>query len=307
MIQLKKMTLENFCGYKKPFEIDFTDGDNIKRWTMLYGPNGIGKSNFLEAVRLLTYPTVIRGRPDLELFFKRLTYDKDYQVGYEKFNTNKNNLKMHAVFSTSDGDKEIEIKHDWTKKGSGLIKDDLKTTESLSFYLDADNPMNMHRFQLKSEYKESFLDFANAVYGLRCEIPESDNVIVKEYNSTTGKKTEFYTDFVIIKYDGTRVHFKKMSDGERKIATMLRTLFHRLKGSEQDTDRVKPHILLIDNVELHVYWKRHMVLLQKLEEHFPNCQIIATTHSPIIINELDQKYLLDLEKYMGAEHYGPNR
>ena len=35
--------------------------------------------------------------------------------------------------------------------------------------------------------------------------------------------------------------------------------------------------------------------INKLEEYFPDRQFISTTHSPIIINEMDDKYLLDLE------------
>jgi predicted ATP-dependent endonuclease of OLD family len=41
-----------------------------------------------------------------------------------------------------------------------------------------------------------------------------------------------------------------------------------------------------------------MLLLKKLEEHFPDRQIIATTHSPVIVSEMDDKYLCDLETFI---------
>jgi predicted ATP-binding protein involved in virulence len=41
-----------------------------------------------------------------------------------------------------------------------------------------------------------------------------------------------------------------------------------------------------------------MKLIQKMDEFFPKEQIIATTHSPIIINEMDKKYLCDLRQYI---------
>ena len=74
---------------------------------------------------------------------------------------------------------------------------------------------------------------------------------------------------------------------------MLRTLFN------QGYDNKNAGILLIDNIEMHIYFKRHMKLIEKLEEHFPDRQIIATTHSPVITSEMDEKYLCDLEDFIG--------
>ena len=288
MIKLKRLKLVNYCGYRT-FDMDLTDGDGVKKWTMLFGPNGCGKSNFLEAVRLLSYPSIIRGRPDLTMFFRKMTYHPDYQPGLEGFDKSTTEMKMLGIFETDEGDKEVEIKNDWTLEGSGLTKDEVGNTSPLSFYLDADNPMNMQKFQLNAKYKEQFLDFAKAVYGFECRIPDDKTNIAKELNPETGEWTTFYLDFVITKFGNTKVHFKRMSAGEKKIATMLRTLFNRV------FDNKDLGIILIDNVELHVYFRRHMTLIKKLEEYFPDRQFIATTHSPIIINEMDSKYLLDLE------------
>ena len=38
-----------------------------------------------------------------------------------------------------------------------------------------------------------------------------------------------------------------------------------------------------------------MKLIEKMEEYFPDKQFIATTHSPVIINEMNKKYLIDME------------
>ena len=55
MIKLKKIKLINYCGYKD-FELDLTDGDGVKKWLMMYGPNGSFKSTLLRAVELLSNP-----------------------------------------------------------------------------------------------------------------------------------------------------------------------------------------------------------------------------------------------------------
>jgi predicted ATP-binding protein involved in virulence len=52
---------------------------------------------------------------------------------------------------------------------------------------------------------------------------------------------------------------------------------------------------------MHIYWKRHMLLIEKMEEYFPDKQIIATTHSPILIQNMKKKYLYDLEDLLVDE------
>jgi len=42
------------------------------------------------------------------------------------------------------------------------------------------------------------------------------------------------------------------------------------------------------------------VRIEKLEKYFGDKQIIATTHSPIIIQNMDKKYLYDLEDLVGV-------
>ena len=189
LVKLKRLKLVNYCGYRT-FDLDLTDGDSIKKWTMLYGGNGCGKSNFLEAVRLLSYPTSIRGRPDLTLFFRKLTYHPDYQPGCEGFDISRTEMRMFAVFDTPDGDKEVEIKNDWTLRGSGLTKDEIGQTKPLTMYVDADNPMNMQKFQLNAKYKEQFLDFASAVYGFEVPTPACCNDD-RNFNSTTLEQKRF--------------------------------------------------------------------------------------------------------------------
>ena len=106
MINLKELELINFCGYKS-FKINLSDGKDINKWVALYGPNGIGKSNFLEAIRLLSFPWRLKGRKDCILFFRRLTYHTNYLPNYEGFSKDRTNLYMRATFSTDAGDKDL--------------------------------------------------------------------------------------------------------------------------------------------------------------------------------------------------------
>lgn len=286
MIKLKKIKLINFCGYKN-FELDLED-NNIDKWLILFGTNGCGKSNLLSAIQYLSYPWSLSSRPDCTMFFRKLTFHKDYLPGLEVYEKNKNDMHIEAVFNIDGKNEKVVIKNNWIPEESGVVINELDRVKPISVYIDADHPINMQKFQLKSKYKDEFLDFAENVYGFKCEMPRYS--LVEEYDSTEEEYLHFYTDFIITKFNDVKVHFKRMSDGEKKIATMLRILFNNCYKQEG-------RILLIDNIEMHIYFLRHMKLIEKLNEYFSNHQIIATTHSSVIINEFDKNNLLDLEKF----------
>jgi len=194
---------------------------------------------------------------------------------------------MGAVFHTDDGDKRVVLENNWDDK-VGLTVDEMPVDIiSASTFIDADKPNNMFSFQIYAEDREKFLDIAKVVYGFECELPKES--MVSEFDPQAGKRVVFYNDFVITKYGRDTVHYKSFSDGEKKIATLLSTMFKKFRDAD---------ILLVDNIEMHIYFKRHMALLKKIEELFPNTQIIATTHSSIIVGQMDQKYLVDLEQYV---------
>ncbi|MFW6009235.1 MAG: hypothetical protein ACOCP8_08240 [archaeon] len=297
MIRLREIKLKNYCGYKD-FKKEF---DINNPWIIMYGPNGIGKSNLLNAIEILSHPWKYRHRLN-DIFFRRLTYNKDYNPNYEGFHNNMNNLYMEAIFMVNNEEKQVIIKNFWKKikqyssiyerevdtivqdeKKSGIIKDEL--TENVSNYINADNQIDTQKFQLKASYKDKFLEMAKIIYGFDCYFPDYAFVKEKAGNENLG----FYTDFILQKF-GTKVHFKKFSAGEKKIATMLRKLFNDIY------DYDLKNILLIDNIAMHVYYNRHLKMLEKIHEFFPDNQIITTTHSPEIIKNTSKKFLIDMKK-----------
>jgi len=286
MIKLKKIKLINYCGYRD-FELDLTSGEEVNRWAMFYGPNGSFKSTFLRAVELLSSPRILRGRLDNNLFMRRLTYHPNYQPSYVGFDKNKTNLFMEGIFQTDDGEKRVVLENNWDDK-TGLTVDELpKEILSAASFIDADNPNSMFSFQINEEYKDKFLEIVESVYNLKCYLPKES--CVSEYDTEQEKRINFFTDFVITKYGNTLVHYKSFSDGEKKIATLISSLFKKSKEAD---------ILLVDNFFMHIYFKRHMALISKIEEFFPSNQIIATTHSSVVVNEMNKKYLIDMEEYM---------
>lgn len=296
MIKLKRIKLKNYCGYRD-FELDLTDGDNVKRWAMFFGPNGTFKSTFLRAVELLVNPSFFTQKKNL-MTFRKLKHHHDYHAGSEPMYTDINDLLMEGVFLV-DGEEKRVVLEDNIKgvifagravdkeKGeiSGIKINELPLSEQGLIFIDADNRNMMNKFQIIADLQEPFCDFAKAVYGLNCYCPST--AVVFDHG------IEYRTDFVIEKKGGIKIHYKRFSDGEKKIATLVSSLFKR--AYKDSPDKENKSIIAVDNVALHIYWKRHMTLIRKMEEYFPDKQFIATTHSPIIIKEMNKKYLIDME------------
>lgn len=100
--------------------------------------------------------------------------------------------------------------------------------------------------------------------------------------------------------DGIGMNVAQLSDGEKCTMVLFGDLARRLAIANPNL--VDPllgeGVVLIDEVELHMHpsWQRKV--LKKLRTTFPNMQFIITTHSPIILSEVDANYKF---YYMQAE------
>ena len=95
---------------------------------------------------------------------------------------------------------------------------------------------------------------------------------------------------LIIEKEGTTLDIRQLSDGERGIFTLVLDLAKRLsQANPQLNDPVKDGsaIVLIDEIDLHLHPKWQRTVIEKLTKTFPNCQFIATTHSPQIISAVE--------------------
>ena len=63
-------------------------------------------------------------------------------------------------------------------------------------------------------------------------------------------------------------------------------------------DQLSPggQLLLIDEIETHLHLELQKKILSFLTTLFPNIQFIVSTHSPFILNSLENAVIYDLEK-----------
>lgn len=95
-----------------------------------------------------------------------------------------------------------------------------------------------------------------------------------------------------VEKNGISLNVSQLSDGEKCTMAMFGDLARRLSIANPllDNPLLGEGVVLIDEIELHMHpsWQRNV--LKRLRETFPNIQFIITTHSPIVLSEVDDDY-----------------
>ncbi|KAB8142299.1 AAA family ATPase [Chloroflexia bacterium SDU3-3] len=98
----------------------------------------------------------------------------------------------------------------------------------------------------------------------------------------------------------------QLSDGERGMLSLVLDVARRLSLANPtlaDPLREGQAVILIDEIDLHLHprWQRSVV--GRLAATFPQCQFIATTHSPFVIQSLKPGQLINLDPESDEEGY----
>ncbi len=158
---------------------------------------------------------------------------------------------------------------------------DLKIQEALA--------RNENKIQEADEIKDWFINFNTLLKRLF-----EDESVILEFN---------YKDysFTICQSD-KKFGFNELSDGYSAIIDIVADLIIKMQGQNSLT-RIyeKQGIVLIDEIETHLHLKLQRVILPMLTGIFPNIQLIVTTHSPFVLNSLENVIAYDLERKIRLE------
>lgn len=108
--------------------------------------------------------------------------------------------------------------------------------------------------------------------------------------------------------EGTVVPFTSLSDGYRNVIKIILDIATRMciLNPYQKGNALKntPGIVVIDEIDLslHPTWQRKIIGI--LKELFPKIQFICATHSPFIIQSLEEGELITLDQTLDSEYSG---
>ncbi len=112
---------------------------------------------------------------------------------------------------------------------------------------------------------------------------------------------------LVVDKEGSTLDLRQLSAGERgMLALVLELAQHLFRANPGLSDPVREGhaVVLIDELELHLHPKRQRTIVRELTETFPNCQFIATTHSPQVVSSVKPEQVLLLQ---GGEVTRPQR
>ena len=95
-----------------------------------------------------------------------------------------------------------------------------------------------------------------------------------------------------------------LSDGFKSIFVIITAIILRLALASEDEEEnedgtaelfyEKEAIILIDEIDCHIHPKWQKNILPAFRQLFPNCQFIITTHSPFILQSLNEYEIIKL-------------
>lgn len=313
---LKEIKLKNFkclSDISLSFE---KDKKSNRKWTLILGENGTGKSNILKAIALVTSGSNALGE---------LLGNVDSWIKFGK-----NNCSIAAVIETKKGEeRNISLKFE---RGDNLSKVISKNRESLLLIDSAIENANRNYFivgygasrRLSNEVFSNFEKSRNArsmnvrnlfdnsstlnpltawIIELDYRSGEEGINLVKEalqdflpgiiFHSIDKEKKQVMFETV----DGL-ISLDQLSDGYQNMAAWIGDLLFRI--TEAFRSYSKPlesrGLLLIDELDLHLHPKWQRKLLDFIGNKLPNFQVVATTHSPLTAQQADTGELFALKR-----------
>ena len=106
------------------------------------------------------------------------------------------------------------------------------------------------------------------------------------------------TPRIMIKRRIGTLSLKQLSDGEQRLFSLFVDIARQLSiNRPSDAFGEGEAIILIDEIDVHLHPKWQRRIVPALEDLFPNCQFIATTHSPFVIQAAGRQRITFIEPH----------
>lgn len=317
-MEIKSLTLTQFRAFEQA-TFEFQPGMNL-----LVGINGVGKSSVLDALRIalsrvlpqftayqdrrinFEVDDIMTGRDQLAIELKFQTFDTPFICNVTRGKSHKVELKpnnQNILTPLKNADEQPLVVYFSTRR-SVPIEKVLNEKSSTGNHSAAFAEALIHRMLRLREFAEWWL-VQDALLGedgtlAQQRLQVMTNVVTRFLDWCTNLRAvaEPKTTLLLDK-DGETIDVKQLSDGERGLLALVLDLARRLcQANPNLKDPVEngKAIVLIDEIDLHLHPRWQRTIVDQLTQTFPNCQFIATTHSPQIVGEVPADSILLLER-----------
>ncbi len=309
----KLFHLENF---------DIPIADERYSHLIITGKNGSGKTVLLNAI--IEFIDIIKNKQTLDFlsFPNQITYWTQ-KLGLAK-NQQERMRIQNLIQNYSEWTKELFGKVDVQFYNVGYILDKYRENSFVLAFYSADRKVKMSEpknptkpvFQYRSVRDTATSQFLNFLSDLKIQealarnekqIQDADEInawfvdfesLLKQIYQDDNLKLEFnYKDYSFkICTEGKKFKFTELSDGFAAVLDIVADLILKMQDSNSLTRSYqKEGIVLIDEIETHLHLGLQKIIMPLLTKIFPNIQFIVTTHSPFVLNSMENAVAYDLE------------
>ena len=335
-----KLQLENIRCFGEKTTLDLSDGGgNWKKWTIILGNNGTGKTTLLKAIALFelekrpsppNFTTLLNGPRMNNIYSFHENYfstkevsskDKNFYATlsrhidrFGKVESNKLSIKYKGKgdIETSAASVEDDVDLKIFGYGANRFMDNIGGSPHSTFGANSETLFNDDAKLINAEEWLIQLDYAASKESEIKEFAENKRNQVKEIlldllpdiqeiRFTTPTK-ENLNSTVEFKTDyGFWVTIHQLSLGYKTMVAWTVDLAARMfqRYSESDNPLDEPAIVLVDEIDLHLHPKWQRKIFEHLSERFPKTQFIVTAHSPLIVQSAPQDANIVLLKKEG--------
>lgn len=266
---------------------------NECRHIIFTGKNGSGKTSVLDAMAVFINSFMIGKNPAAFASGVSLEFNTSLIEVRKRFEAGKFVVayyKANRIFSSFEPKyvEKVQLKSDYAI-------DDTPRSEFIKYLLD----LKMTQALAISSDK---IDKANTI----AVWFEKFNCLLKQIFEDESVELVFDEDtfkFSIIMDGREPFDFNTLSSGYAAILDIVVDLIIRMEKQLNRTfDFSIPGVVLIDEIETHLHLELQKNIMSLLTTIFPTVQFIVSSHSPFVLNSLDNVVIYDLEKKVLVEN-----
>lgn len=169
----------------------------------------------------------------------------------------------------------------------------------VQWFRDAEDTENERRLRLDPDFRDRQLEVVRRAVQDFLSVLDSAtyaNLRMERFDMSAGTKK---TADLVLDKAGVHLSIGQLSEGERNTLLMVADLARRLAvANPKREDPLRGEgVILIDEIDLHLHpaWQRE--LLPALIKTFPECQFIASTHSPQVLGRVPKDGVFIIENF----------